>query len=113
MTTTCSVNRILQISIQYNNSASDNIVTDYPLSSQINIQSPVAEIKAAIKKLKNNKAAETDNIALELFKTDPTTTAGILATILEAWNTNNIPRTWKQGLIITIPKKGDLYECRN
>jgi len=57
---------------------------------QINTQSlSVAEIKAAVKKLK-----KTNNIAPELFKADFTTTVGILAPILsETWNTNSISET--------------------
>ena len=29
------------------------------------------------------------------------------------WEQENVPKTWKQGLIIKIPKKGDLTECGN
>ena len=29
------------------------------------------------------------------------------------WEQEKVPKTWKQGLIVKIPKKGDLIECGN
>ncbi|XP_018406354.1 PREDICTED: uncharacterized protein LOC108782558 [Cyphomyrmex costatus] len=89
-----------------------NCDIDYTTSSRISTKSPsVAEIRLAIKKLKNNKAAGSDGIAPELFKTDPSFAAETLAPIItEVWDTGNIPAKWKQGMIIIIPKKGDLRE---
>ena len=72
------------------------------------------EVKSVIEKLKNNKAAGTDNITAEIFKGNPSTTASTLTPIIqEVWNSGKIPQKWKEGLTITIPKKGDLRECKN
>jgi len=72
------------------------------------------EVASAIMKLKHNKAAGMDNISAELLNGDAFTTAGTLTPLLvEVWNTGIIPQKWKEGLIITIPKKGDLRECKN
>ena len=37
----------------------------------------------------------------------------ILPIIQEAWNTERIPETWKKGLLVKLPKKGDLSLCSN
>ncbi|XP_018405972.1 PREDICTED: craniofacial development protein 2-like [Cyphomyrmex costatus] len=61
----------------------DNCDIDYTTSSRISTKSPsVAEIRLAIKKLKNNKAAGSDGIAPELLKTDPSFAAKTLASII-------------------------------
>jgi sorting nexin-29 len=31
----------------------------------------------------------------------------------KVWNSSQIPNEWKQGLIIKLPKKGDLTKCSN
>ena len=31
----------------------------------------------------------------------------------KVWTFEKIPRAWKQGLIIKLPKKGNLKECKN
>lgn len=84
---------------------------------QLNIDSnppSVAEITAAIKTLKNNKAAGADNVPAELLKVNATWMANELYhCIKEAWNNNKIPTKWKEGLIIKLPKKGNLTECNN
>ncbi|XP_018406778.1 PREDICTED: uncharacterized protein LOC108782884 [Cyphomyrmex costatus] len=61
----------------------DNCDIDYTTSSRISTKSPsVAEIRLAIKKLKNNKAAGSDGIAPELLKTDPSFAAETLVPII-------------------------------
>jgi hypothetical protein len=72
------------------------------------------EIKTAIKHLKANKASGPDNLPPEIFKTYPHTIANILESLLrKVWDSGQIPSEWKQGLIIKLPKNGDLTECRN
>jgi hypothetical protein len=74
----------------------------------------VKEIKTAIKHLKSNKASGLDNLPQEIFKTYPHTVANILEPLFKkVWESGQIPSEWKQGLIIKLPKKGDLTECRN
>jgi hypothetical protein len=72
------------------------------------------EIKIAIKHLKLNKASGPDNLPAEFFRTYPSTIANIMEPLLKkVWNSRQIPNDWKQGLIIKLPKKGDLTECSN
>jgi len=72
------------------------------------------EIKTAIKHLKLNKACSPDNLPAELFRTYPNTIVNVLEPLFKkVWNSGQIPSEWKQGLIIKLPKKGDLTECRN
>jgi len=72
------------------------------------------EIKTAIKHLKLNKACGPDNLPAELFRTYLNTIANILEPLLKkVWNSGQIPSYWKQGLMIKLPNKGDLTECRN
>jgi len=74
----------------------------------------INEIKMAIKHLKQNKASGPDNLPAEFFRTYPNTIANILEPLLKkVWNSGQIPNEWKQGLIIKLPKKGDLTECSN
>jgi len=74
----------------------------------------VKEIKTAIKHLKSNKASGLDNLPPEIFKTYPHTVAIILEPLLKkVWESGQILSEWKQGLIIKLPKKRDLTECRN
>ena len=71
-------------------------------------------IKTAIKHHKPNKASGPDNLPVEFFWTYPNTIANILEPFLKkVWNSGQIPSDWKQGLIIKLPKKGDLTECSN
>jgi hypothetical protein len=72
------------------------------------------EIKTAIKHLKPNKASGPDNLPAEFFRTYPNTIAKILEPLLEkVWKSGQIPKDWKHGLIIKLPKQGDLTECSN
>lgn len=82
---------------------------------KINDEMPsTTEIKAAIKQLKNRKAAGTDNISAEMFKVDIALSSEILEPIInEAWQSEVIPNKWTEGLIIKLPKKGDHSVCDN
>lgn len=74
----------------------------------------VPEIESAIRKLKNHKAPGPDNLPAELYKATVDTIAPILQPIIrEAWTDRCIPDSWKEGVIVTIPKKGNLNECKN
>lgn len=67
------------------------------------------EIRKAIKQLKNDKAAGTDEIPAEALKVDPEMLAEMLYGSFEKiWEEEEIPSEWKEGLLIKIPKKGDL-----
>lgn len=72
------------------------------------------EIISTLKDLKSGKAAGYDAITPEVLKADESTTANILEGVLKKiWVDEAVPEDWKMGLIIKIPKKGDLTQCGN
>ena len=76
----------------------------------ISIRSPSKrEIVNAIKAMKNGKAAGADNIPAEVLKADPYKSADILLPLFQdLWQKETFPKEWKEGIIIKVPKKGDL-----
>ena len=73
-----------------------------------------AEIRVAVKKLKNGKAPGLDNIPPEALKEGGTITVDVLHKFLnKIWKEEEIPNDWKEGLLIKLPKKGDLSLCKN
>lgn len=67
------------------------------------------EVIKAIKDLKNGKAPGIDNIAPEILKMCPETTANTLHPLLEdIWQKETVPDDWLTGVLVKIPKKGDL-----
>lgn len=105
------------LNTQDNTSSSneDEITDDENTNKRIKTTPPsIAEITAAIKKLKNNKAPGPDQIASELLKACPTTSAAALQDdIVAAWESEMFDSEWKKGVIVKIPKKGDLKKCDN
>ena len=79
----------------------------------INVDPPtVVEIVEAIKTLKAGKAAGIDDIHSEMLKADILTSATALKSLFRnIWNTESIPDDWARGLIVKIPKKGNLQKC--
>ncbi|XP_056020452.1 uncharacterized protein LOC130054512 [Ostrea edulis] len=74
----------------------------------------IEEVKKAITKLKNGKAAGIDQIHAELFKAEEYWTPTLLTNILQKiWESEKTPSFWKTGLIVKLPKKGDLSNCNN
>jgi hypothetical protein len=72
------------------------------------------EIKLTLTQLKNGKAVGLDNINPEILIVDPEITVKMLYPLLEKiWKEEKIPEEWEEGLIIKIPKKGDLANCNN
>ena len=72
------------------------------------------EIKKTIKALKKNKAPGVDSIQAELLQANTDLSAEILCDFMRnIWNSENIPNQWQKGLIVKIPKKGDLGTCDN
>ena len=73
-----------------------------------------AEIRTALRKMKNGKAGGKDKITAELLKADMNTTEKWLVNLFRTlWEQEKVSKTWKQGLIVKMPKKGDLTECGN
>ena len=72
------------------------------------------EIKNAIKKLKNGKVAGGDNIPPEAIKAGGNTSEEVLLNLCNRiWSEEKIPEEWRKGLLIKLPKKGDLSCFKN
>ncbi|KAI0229379.1 hypothetical protein LSAT2_020211, partial [Lamellibrachia satsuma] len=87
----------------------DDPVTDVEIDPIINEIStdPItkAEIRTALRKMKNGKAGGKDEITAELLKADMNTTEKWLVKLFRTfWEQEKVPKTWKQGLIVKIPK---------
>ncbi|XP_043862778.1 uncharacterized protein LOC122756630 [Drosophila santomea] len=100
---------------------SPNVAIDYrsvvPPSESSRIPSAppnVREIVNAIKKPKHNRAAGEDNIPAELLQVDTQLMAEILHPhFSRIWEGETVPASWKSGIIVKLPKKGDLSDCNN
>jgi hypothetical protein len=72
------------------------------------------EIEGALKYLKNNKAAGADSIEAELLKNGgPNLVDALHAVIQQAWTGETLPRSWIEGVLCPVYKKGDKLDCKN
>uniref|UniRef100_H3B4N3 Reverse transcriptase domain-containing protein n=1 Tax=Latimeria chalumnae TaxID=7897 RepID=H3B4N3_LATCH len=72
------------------------------------------EIVQAIKKIKNGKASDENKITVEMIKAGMDTSVTILTNLFnKVWKEEKIPEDWKHGIIVKLPKKGDLSDCNN
>ena len=63
--------------------------------------------------LKNGKAAGPDDIPAEAIKVDIGTAVNMLHSLFsKIWEEEQIPAEWKEGILIKLPKKGDLRVFR-
>ena len=73
-----------------------------------------AEIRSAIVSMGEGKAPGLDGITVELFKADMTTTVEVLHDLFCAIRIcESTPADWRKGLIVRLPKKGNLTMCGN
>nr|KAG5687578.1 hypothetical protein BaRGS_009975 [Batillaria attramentaria] len=91
---------------------------DIPLAETelpINCDKPSkAEIRKAIMTLRNGKAAGPDEIPAEAIKADTETAVNMLHSLFsKIWEKEEVPAQWKEGIVIKLPKKGDLRDCSN
>ncbi|VDP30099.1 unnamed protein product [Schistosoma curassoni] len=86
-----------------------------PTHLTINVGPPtIEEISMAIRQIKSGKAAGPDKIPAEALKADVAATARILHILFnKICDEEQVPTDWKEGLLIKIPKKGDLSKCNN
>ena len=94
------------------------VIADIPAAREdldINIDaSTMEEVKAAIKEMKSGKAAGVDGVTAEMLKAEETETPRLLTEIfINIWESEETSETWKTGLIVKLPKKGDLSDCDN
>jgi len=72
------------------------------------------EVRAAVDKLKNNKAPGLDGIPSEILKEGYKCMENrIYELIVQIWNEERIPLSWVKALIRPIHKKGDVQNCEN
>ena len=67
-----------------------------------------AEIKKCPKSLQNNKTGGNDGLVGELFKYGGKGMANLVV-----WTEESIPKQWRQGLIVSLYKKGDAEDPGN
>ncbi|CAH8665745.1 unnamed protein product [Schistosoma curassoni] len=86
-----------------------------PTDLPIDVGPPtIEEINLAIRQIKSGKAAGPENIPAEALKADVAVTARILHILFnKIWDEERVPTDWKEGLLIKVPKKGDLSKCDN
>ena len=85
------------------------------INTDINTRSPtIKEIQDALKHLKNGKSPGADGIQAELLKADINNTSKRIKRIIDTvWEHERAPQSWKRGLIVKLPKKGNLKDCKN
>ena len=79
-------------------------------------QQPITctEIEEAIKETKGNRAPGEDLVTADMLKADSAMSAKCLVELFnKVWTEEEVPDAWKRGIIIKLPKKGDLKECGN
>ena len=91
------------------------VVDDGDINEEIE-EGPVTklEIDNAIKDMTNDKAAGIDDITVEMMKADIDTTVDVLHELLSLIREEERPpEDWCKGLIVKLPRKGDLTNCGN
>jgi hypothetical protein len=72
------------------------------------------EIITAIRELKKGKAPGIDDDVPEVLKIHPNSLAEIFEPLLrEIWEQEELPKERTKGIIIKLPKKGDLTNCND
>jgi hypothetical protein len=81
--------------------------------NRINTAEPTKD-EIALKALIAGKVPGIDNIPLEILKVGLETSVKILYPLLKnMWGKKTVPEEWKKGLLVKIPKKGDITQCDN
>jgi hypothetical protein len=89
----------------------DALTTAKQPELQINTEPPtIEELKEAIQSCKNGKAPGIDQIRSEMLKVD-TTAKMLLPLFRRVWIEEVFPDEWKTGVVVKLPKKGDLKLC--
>ena len=72
------------------------------------------EIRSALGDMKSGKAPGIDSITADLLRVDTDTTVQVLHELFnKIWEEESVPEDWFRGLIIKLPKQGDLTSCEN
>ena len=87
---------------------------DPPEALMVDDEPTSAEVKAAIRSLKNGKAPGVDQVTAEAIKAGGETLLRRLQSLLQTiWRTEQVPDAWRKAIIVPIHKKGDNRECKN
>jgi hypothetical protein len=71
-----------------------------------------SEYAAAVRRLKDGKAAGADGVVAELLKAGGDAFHDRLFELVAAcWEGGEVPAAWRDAIIVTLPKKGDLRLC--
>ena len=72
------------------------------------------EVRQALKKTKSGRTPGIDSIPAKLSKAESDVAVKELAKLFNRiWHEEKVPDQWKKGLIVKIPKRGYLKECKN
>ena len=64
--------------------------------------------------MKSTKAAGINNVSAELYKILEDENAKFLKRLFDKiWAQERVPDEWLKGIIVKLPKKGDLMDCNN
>ena len=96
------------------NPVEENEVEEDEISEMDTTEIREAEVKEALKKTKSGKTPGIDGIPAELYKADGDVAVKERTRLFNRiWHEEKIPEQWKKGLIVKIPKNGNLKECKN
>ena len=72
------------------------------------------EVETAIQKLKRNKSPGEDGITAEMVKAGGDVLVQEIHSLCkQAWEEGRVPNEWLKSVLIPIPKKGNVTECKN
>ena len=72
------------------------------------------EIRCALGDMKSGKAPSIDSITADFLRVDTDTTVQVLHELFnKIWEEESVPEDWLRGLIVKLPKKGDLTSWEN
>ena len=96
------------------NPIEENEIQTDQISEMDTIEIREAEVRQALKKTKSGRTPGIDGIPAELYKADnDVAVKGLTRLFKRIWHEEKVPDQWKKGLIVKIPKLGDLKECKN
>ena len=96
------------------NPIEENEVETDEISEMDTTEIKEAEVKQALRKTKSKRTPGIDSIPAELYKADSDVAVKELTRLFNRiWHEEKVPDQWKKGLIVKIPKRGDLKECKN
>lgn len=96
------------------NPIEENEVETDEISEMDTTEIKEAEVRQALRKTKSGRTPGTDGIPAELYKADSDVAVKELTRLFNRiWHEEKVPDQWKKGLIVKIPKRGDLKECKN